>query len=77
MKKVTIFIGSLRKHATYQAAQEFITNLKSYTEIDCEYVFLNDYNLGNCKGCKLCFDKGEEYYPIWTKKKYLKRSFKR
>ncbi len=30
MKKVTVFIGSPRKHATYQAVQDFEKNLKSY-----------------------------------------------
>ena len=64
MKKVTIFIGTPRKQATYQAVQEFIINLKSLVEIDFEYVFLSDYNLGNCKGCKLCFNKGEEYCSL-------------
>ena len=64
IKKVTVFIGSPRKQATYQAVQEFEKNLKSYAEIDFEYVFLNDYNLGNCKGCCLCFNKGEEYCPL-------------
>jgi multimeric flavodoxin WrbA len=64
MKKVTIFIGSPQKQATYQAVQEFVTNLKSYAEIDFEFVFLNDYSLEICKGCKLCFDKGEEYCPL-------------
>jgi multimeric flavodoxin WrbA len=64
LKKVTVFIGTPRKQATYQAVEEFVTNLKSYAEIDCEYVFLNDYNLGNCQGCKLCFNKGEEFCPL-------------
>lgn len=64
MKKVKIFIGSPRKQATYQAVEEFEKNLKSHGEIDCEYVFLNDYNLENCKGCKLCFLKGEEFCPL-------------
>ena len=64
MKKVTIFIGTQRKQATYQAVQEFIINLKSHVEIDFEYVFLSDYNLGNCEGCKLCFNKGEEYCSL-------------
>ncbi len=64
MKKVTIFIGSPGKGATYQAVEELVTNFKSHAEIDFEYVFLNDYNLGNCKGCKLCFNKGEEYCPL-------------
>ena len=64
MKKVTVFIGSPRKQATYQAAQEFEKNLKSYGEIDFEYVFLKDYHLEYCSGCCLCFDKGEEYCPL-------------
>ena len=63
VKKVTLFLGTPRKGATYQAVQEFVANLNTYTEIDWEYVCLNDYNLntGKCKGCKLCFNKGEEY----------------
>jgi multimeric flavodoxin WrbA len=64
MKKVTAVIGSPHKQATYQAVQEFEKDLKSAGEIDFEYVFLTDYQLGNCKGCKLCFDKGEEYCPL-------------
>ncbi|HYE84102.1 MAG TPA: NAD(P)H-dependent oxidoreductase [Clostridia bacterium] len=64
MKKVTVFIGSPRKQATYQAVQEFEKNLKSYGEIDFEYIFLKDYHLEYCSGCCLCFDKGEEYCPL-------------
>jgi len=64
MKKVTAFIGSARKQATYKAVCEFEKNLKSYTEIEFEYVFLKDYHLEYCRGCKRCFDKGEEHCPI-------------
>jgi len=64
MKKVTAFIGSARKQATYEAVREFENNLKSFAEIDFEYVFLKDYRLDFCGGCKLCFDKGEEFCPI-------------
>lgn len=63
MKKVTAFIGSPRKQATYQAVQEFEKNLKSYAEVDFEYVHLNDYHLENCRGCGSCFIKGEESCP--------------
>ncbi|MGE5553728.1 MAG: flavodoxin family protein [Betaproteobacteria bacterium] len=62
-KKVTVFIGSPVKRATYQAVQEFEMNLKSCAEIDFEYVLLKDYHLEYCKGCCLCFEKGEEYCP--------------
>ncbi|HWQ89296.1 MAG TPA: flavodoxin family protein [Desulfitobacteriaceae bacterium] len=64
MKKVTAFIGTTSKQATYHAVQEFEKYLKSYGEIDFEYIFLNEYNLEFCQGCKLCFVKGEEFCPL-------------
>ncbi|AQR94524.1 MULTISPECIES: NAD(P)H-dependent oxidoreductase [Clostridium] len=64
MKKVTVFMGTSQKQATYQAVQEFEKNLKSYTDIDFEYVFLKDYHLKYCNGCKVCFEKGEENCPL-------------
>ena len=64
MKKVTAFIGSARKKATYQAVQEFEKNLKQHGEIDFEYVFLNDYKLEFCRGCITCINYGEELCPL-------------
>ncbi len=64
MKRVTAFIGSTLKKATYEAVREFERTLSSYTEIEFDYVFLTDYQLEFCRGCKLCFDKGEECCPI-------------
>jgi len=64
MKKITAFIGSARKKTTYQAIYEFEKNLKQYDEFEFEYVFLNEYHLEFCQGCKLCFDKGEQFCPL-------------
>jgi multimeric flavodoxin WrbA len=64
MKKVTAFIGTQSKKATYLAVQEFEKNLKQYGDIDFEYVFLHDYRLEFCRGCKTCFGKGEEHCPL-------------
>ena len=64
MKKVTPFIGTQSKKATYRAVQEFEKNLRQYGDIDFEYVFLSDYHLEFCRGCKVCFIKGEEYCPL-------------
>ncbi|WP_313344633.1 flavodoxin family protein [Sedimentibacter sp.] len=64
MKKITAFIGSARKKSTYQAIQEFEKNFKQYDEFDFEYVFLSEYHLEFCQGCKLCFDRGEECCPL-------------
>ncbi len=64
MLKVTVFIGSERKKATYQAAMEFGKCLNTYGGIEVEYVFLSDYKIEFCRSCKLCFDKGEECCPL-------------
>jgi len=64
MKKVSAFIGTQTKNHTYQAVQEFEKNLKQYGEIDFEYIFLSDYHLEFCQGCKVCFDRGEEFCPL-------------
>lgn len=59
--KVTAFIGCATKKHTYKASEKFLQNLKSFGDIDYEIVRLSDYNLGTCKGCRLCLDKGEEF----------------
>lgn len=58
--KVTAFIGSARKKHSYHSTEKFLQNLQSFGDIEYEIVQLSDYNLGICKGCKLCLDKGEE-----------------
>lgn len=63
MYKVTAFIGSARKKGTYRSVKEFEQSLKGFADCEFEYVFLNEYNLKLCNGCKLCFDKGEEFCP--------------
>lgn len=64
MKKVTAFIGSYRQGVTYEAVREFENNLKLHGDIDFDVVFLKDYRLEYCRGCKLCFTKGEGYCPM-------------
>ncbi len=61
---VTAFVGSARKGHTYQAIQQFFEQLNISGEVKSEIVILNDYNIGICRGCKQCFEKGEEYCPV-------------
>jgi multimeric flavodoxin WrbA len=75
--KVTVFIGSERKKATYQAAVEFGKCLKTYDDVDIEYIFLCDYKLDFCRGCKLCFDKGEEFCPLSDDRDFLLEKMER
>ncbi len=61
--KVTAFVGNGRKKHTYQAVESFFNHLQKYDDITGEIVLLSDWNLKTCKGCLVCFDKGEEYCP--------------
>ena len=63
MKRVTAFVGSARKGNTYDAVVQFLGNLKAMGDIETEIVRLSEYKLGVCRGCRLCFDKGEEHCP--------------
>jgi len=62
--KVTAFIGSSRKKHTYHATEKFLKNLQSFGNVEYEIVCLSDYRLETCKGCIVCFNKGEEFCPL-------------
>jgi len=62
--KVIGFVGSARKKHTYNAVRQFMQNLQTLGDVECEIVVLSDYRIEVCKGCKLCFDKGEELCPL-------------
>jgi len=64
MKKVTAFVGSARKKNTYKAVEQFLANLEALGDVEYEIVRLNDYTLKHCRGCMLCFDKGEDRCPL-------------
>ncbi len=64
MKQVTAFVGSARKRHTYDAVVQFLSNLQSMGDIEHEIVRLSDYRLQPCRGCRVCFDKGEEHCPM-------------
>lgn len=63
-KKITAFVGSARKKYTYDAVCEFCVGLEALGGVECEIVTLSDYKIEMCRGCKLCFNKGEEFCPL-------------
>ena len=64
-KKVTVFVGSARRRgATSRAASTFLEQLESCGDVRGEVVFLSDYDLGVCTGCKRCTNHGEERCPL-------------
>jgi multimeric flavodoxin WrbA len=64
MKKVTAFVGSSRKKNTYRAVEQYLNNLRALGDCETEIVVLSDYSLGICRGCQLCFNKGEAFCPL-------------
>jgi multimeric flavodoxin WrbA len=64
MKRVTAFVGSGYKKNTYNAVLQFLNNLKALGDVEYEIVILSNYRLGTCRGCRLCFEKGEEFCPL-------------
>jgi multimeric flavodoxin WrbA len=64
MKKVTAFVGSASKKNTYKCVAQFLNKVQVLGDIEYEIVILNNYNLGICRGCRLCFLKGEEFCPL-------------
>ncbi len=64
MKKVTAIVGSARKGHTYEAAVQFLNNLQAFGDVETEVVRLSDYQVQPCKGCRVCFRRGEEYCPL-------------
>ncbi len=64
MKKITAFIGSAHKKNTHEAVLQFINNLQALGDVEYEIVTLSNYNLRPCRGCRLCFEKGEEFCPL-------------
>jgi multimeric flavodoxin WrbA len=64
-KKVMVFVGSAHKGgATHTAARRFLEDLESFGNVRGEIVVLSDYDVGVCRGCKICFERGEERCPL-------------
>lgn len=64
MKRVTAFVGSAHRKNTHRAVASFLENLQSCGEVEYEIVTLSSYKLGACRGCRLCFEKGEGFCPL-------------
>jgi len=64
MNKVTAFVGSARKKHTYHAVRQFLDNLQALGDVETEIVMMSDHQVGTCRGCIVCFEKGEELCPL-------------
>lgn len=61
--KILAIIGSPRKGNTYHAVKKVEETMQSMGDIEFEYLMLKDTGLSQCRGCFVCFTKGEIYCP--------------
>lgn len=58
-------MGSPRKKGnTYKLTKKVEERMKQFGNVEFEYVFLKDLNLKSCRGCGICFEKGEKFCPL-------------
>ncbi|WP_312812349.1 NAD(P)H-dependent oxidoreductase [Sedimentibacter sp.] len=60
--KITLIYGTERKGSTYNIAQLFLNRLRD-EKSEVTEIFLPKDMSHFCKGCSMCFMKGEEYCP--------------
>jgi len=62
--KLAVIMGSPRKRDGYAITQRIHEILKMNGEVELDYICCKDVELEECRGCNLCFEKGEGYCPI-------------
>ena len=62
--KIIAINGSPHKGNTSDKIMEIEQKLKKYNEVEFEIINLKDVNFKHCKGCFLCFIKGDDSCPI-------------
>jgi multimeric flavodoxin WrbA len=61
--KVLVLMGSPRKGNRFRACEEFREHLQKICPTEFEYAWLKDAHIDPCKGCMVCFSRGEEKCP--------------
>lgn len=68
--KILVLIGSGRKDGNTTRVVELVQgHLEALAEqtgvtMETETLFLNDLDISSCRGCRLCFDRGEDACPL-------------
>jgi multimeric flavodoxin WrbA len=69
--KVLAIMGSPHKGNSLQATQRIEEKLAQYDDVEVDYVQLKDVELKPCRGCFVCFIKGEERCPVKEDKEMI------
>ncbi|MBD3193956.1 MAG: hypothetical protein GF317_02805 [Candidatus Lokiarchaeota archaeon] len=80
--KILVIISSYRKNGhTSKVVDILREHLHGHisedpTQVNIEKIFLGDYKINHCMGCRLCMEKGEEFCPLKDDVPILKEKMK-
>jgi multimeric flavodoxin WrbA len=60
---ILIILGARKNGNTHRTCLAIIEEMKKLGHVNAEFLFLRDYRLKFCLGCRICFDKGESACP--------------
>ncbi len=63
MIRILAVIGARKNGNTSHAVRAVGARMESLGEVELEYLYLHDYRLKYCLGCRVCFDLGETKCP--------------
>ena len=61
--KILAIIGARKGGNTSHVAQEMCRHMQALGDVQIEFLYLHDFDLKYCLGCRICFDKGETSCP--------------
>jgi multimeric flavodoxin WrbA len=69
--RILAIMGSPHKGNSLQATQRIEERLVQFGDVEFDYVHLKDVELKPCRGCFVCFIKGEERCPVKDDKEMI------
>ncbi|MFX0050019.1 MAG: flavodoxin family protein [Candidatus Hermodarchaeota archaeon] len=61
--RILVILGARKKGNTFHTSRAMIDEMGKLGQVNAEFLFLRDYKLEFCLGCRSCFDKGEKACP--------------
>lgn len=73
MRILAIMGSPKRKGTGYEVVNRIEREMRKRGEVEFDYLFLRDANLGMCRGCFNCIVRGEDTCPMSEERKVLER----
>lgn len=70
---ILAIMGSPHKGNTLEKVQRIEDKLKQFGDVEFEYIHLKDMDIQPCKGCFVCFIRGEDNCPLKDDREMISR----